>query len=242
MSTPSSPSTADRAAAAYRGDAGRAYHEDKRGVPARALPWVHRLRAAKFRRWVPAGAAVFELGVGAGWNLAALGCARRLGCDATDNPAVLAALAALGIERVETTAAVPDAWADVALCHHTLEHLPEPAGALRELARVLKADGRLVVHVPWDREWRYARFRPDDPNHHLHGWNAQSLGNLLTVTGWRLEEIRVRRYGRDRFAARLAAALPLGEAGFRALRGISVALAPLYEVEAVARPPREPGS
>jgi len=231
---PTSPR--DAAAALYRGASGLAYHEGKRGLPDAARPWIHRLRAEKFQPWVARTDVVFELGVGAGWNLAALACARRVGCDAADAASVRDQLQALGIEFVAATEGLPDAWVDVAICHHTLEHLLEPAAGLRELRRLLKPQGRLVVHVPWEREGRYARFDPGEPNHHLHGWSAQTLGNLATVLGWRIERVGVRRYGYDRFAARLAARLHLGEPGFRLLRGLLLVLRPLREVELVARP------
>lgn len=226
----------ERAAAAYRGEAGQVYHEGKRGLPERAVPWVHRLRAAKFARWVGSRDAVFELGVGAGWNLAALRCGPRVGCDAADAASVREALRSLGIGFEPSLASVTAGWADVVICHHTLEHLPDPIVALGELRRILKPGGRLIVHVPWEREWRYARFNPKEPNHHLHGWNAQSLGNLVQVLGWRVETIGVRRYGYDRFAARWAVRLGLGETGFRALRASLIALRPLREVELVAVP------
>ncbi len=231
------PARSDPAAALYRGDSGRAYHEGKRGLPAVAVPWVHRLRADKFQPWVSTGDVVFELGVGAGWNLAALACARRVGCDAADSAVVREALHGLGIELVGRTGEVPDGLADVVLCHHTLEHLLEPATALRELRRILKVSGRLVAHVPWEREGRYARYAPDEPNHHLHGWNVQTLGNLAAVLGWRIDCVRVRRYGYDRLAAKLAARLRIGEPGFRLVRSLLVGLRPLREVELVAGVP-----
>jgi dolichol-phosphate mannosyltransferase len=40
---------------------------------------------------------------------------------------------------------------DIAISSHTLEHLPDPAAGLRELRRVTKADGYLVINVPNDR-------------------------------------------------------------------------------------------
>lgn len=240
MSDPGQPVSirSDPAAALYRGDPGRAYHEGKRGLPAVAVPWVHRLRADKFQPWVKTEDVVFELGVGAGWNLAALGCSRRVGCDTADSPVVREALRGLGIEFVGRTEEAPDGLADVVLCHHTLEHLLEPAAGLRELRRILKPAGRLVAHVPWERESRYARYAPDEPNHHLHGWNAQTLGNLAAVLGWRIERIGIRRYGYDRLAAKLASRLRIGEGGFRRVRSLLIALRPLHEVELVAGAPR----
>lgn len=237
----SSPPNPDPAAALYRGDSGRAYHDGKRGLAEAALPWVYRLRARKFQPWVKEDATVVELGVGAGWNLAGLKCARRVGCDAADSPGLQERLRTLGIAFVPDLSGIADGSADVVICHHTLEHLLEPASALRALQRILRPGGRLVLHVPWERERRYARFNPAEPNHHLHGWNAQTLGNLATVLGWRIEHLTVRRYGYDRFAASLALKLRLGEPGFHVLRAALIALAPLREVELVAAAPGNPG-
>lgn len=44
-----------------------------------------------------------------------------------------------------------DGWADVSVSTHTLEHLPDPARGLRELTRITRLDGRLVINVPNDR-------------------------------------------------------------------------------------------
>ena len=79
------PDSPDQAAARhYQGEAGRAYHEGKRGLPAEAFPWVARLRAEKFAAHVRPSDTVVEFGVGAGWNLAELKCARRIGFDVSD--------------------------------------------------------------------------------------------------------------------------------------------------------------
>lgn len=234
MAVPPSTSPPDAAAAFYTGGRGRAYHEGKRGLNPTALAWVHAARAEKFQPWIRATDTVLELGVGAGWNLAHLTCARRIGVDAADFLAE--PLRTLGIEFAADTRGVPDATADVALCHHALEHFAEPTQALRELRRVLKSSGRLVLHVPWEVERKFAVYRPDDPNHHLYHWNAQNLGNLVTVLGWQIESIRVRHYGYDRAAARLAERLHVGAAGFRALRALMIRLRPCREVELVARP------
>jgi SAM-dependent methyltransferase len=216
----------------YEGDAGRDYHDGKRALAPAALKWVMRLRAEKFQPHVRPVDTIVELGVGAGWNLGRLQCARRIGCDAAEFLAER--LVPLGIEFIQILASLNEATADVALCHHTLEHLLDPADALRELARVLKPGGKLLLHVPWDRERRFTRFQPNEPNHHLFTWNAQCIGNLLLALNWRIESIRTQRYGYDRFAANVASRFRLGESGFRACRCAMIALRPWHEVEVVA--------
>lgn len=232
---PSSPPIPEDATALYQGAAGEAYHDGKRALTPAALEWVYQLRAEKFQPWIHPTDTVLEYGVGSGWNLARLRCARKLGCDAADFLAPR--VAALGIEFSPNTTSLPSDSVDVVLCHQTLEHLLEPVAALREMARVLKPNGRLVLHVPWEIERRYARFNPAEPNHHLYHWNAQNLGNLLSVLRWRIEHLRVRNYGYDRFAANTAARLRLGKTGFRFLRRLLVTLRPLREVELIARRP-----
>ena len=230
-------STPDPAARFYQGDSGEQYHQGKRALAPPALDWVMNLRARKFQSHVRPEDIVFELGVGAGWNLARLKCARRIGCDTADF--LRARLTALGIEFLPDLNQAPDKTADVAICHQTLEHLLRPTEALTSLARILKPGGLLLLHVPWERERRYAHFHSHDPNHHLFNWNAQNLGNLVTVMGYRIESLTVQRYGYDRFAANLAARLRIGEHGFRMLRAILVALRPFLEVALLAR--KEPG-
>ena len=44
---------------------------------------------------------------------------------------------------------VPDASFDVVLCTEVLEHLPDPLAALRELSRLLKPGGQLIITAPF---------------------------------------------------------------------------------------------
>src|SRR5215213_2144257 len=68
----------------YRGEAGQRYQQQKRAVPDAAVPWVARLRAEKFSGFMKSTDTVVEFGVGLGWNLAELQCARRIGTDLQD--------------------------------------------------------------------------------------------------------------------------------------------------------------
>jgi SAM-dependent methyltransferase len=216
----------------YCGEAGRRYSEVKRGIPEQAVSWVARLRARKFSDLIDAGDVVFEYGVGTGWNLAALQCRRKIGFDVADG--VEATVQALGIEFVADTKLMPEAVADVVLCHHSLEHVLRPPEALTEMRRLLKPQGRLLLYVPLEREARYEHFRRDEPNHHLYSWNVQTLGNLVQETGFKVTEAGVGEFGYSRFAAVWAAKLHLGERGFRFVRGLLQAVKPAFEVRLVA--------
>lgn len=227
------PDSSDNSAARhYQGEAGRVYHEGKRGIPPEALPWVARLRAEKFSPHVRPTDTVIEFGVGTGWNLAELKCARRIGFDVTDF--LEPALRELGVEFVRESAALADAGADVVICHHMLEHALNPAASLAEIRRVLKPGGKLLLCVPFEKERRYRQHDPAEPNHHLFSWNAQTLGNLVTECGLKLESAAVGQFGYDRAASVLACKFKLGEGGFRLLRSCAHLVFPASEVRVVA--------
>lgn len=230
---PSEPSKqpADR----YRADAGRRYHEVKRGVPAGVFPWITRLRADKFQPFVRRDDVVVEFGVGAGWNLRSLQCLRRIGVDVAEF--LGAELVQAGIEFYGSLEAVPDRVADVVICHHALEHVIDPAATLRTLSRVLKPAGTLLLHVPYEIERRYRRFDPAEPNHHLFSWNAQTLAALVTECGWRVESVGVGEFGYDRWASAQALRFKLGEGGFRFIRRLAHLIRPAREVRLVAKLP-----
>jgi len=148
---------------------------------------------------------------------------------------LLASAHAQGIEAHSDTATLASSLADVVLCHHTLEHVLQPASFLGEMARLLKPEGTLLLVVPFEKEKRYWRDCPAEPNHHLYSWNAQSLGNLVRACGFTVVGIRIGKYGYDRFAASLAARTHLGEMGFRLLRAAMVFLKPFREIVLLAR-------
>ncbi|MEW8508100.1 MAG: methyltransferase domain-containing protein [Candidatus Thiodiazotropha sp.] len=227
-------STEDRIKQRYQGEQGREYHGKKREIPDAAFPWVAQLRHEKIAPQVRSSDVVMEYGVGFGWNIARLDCRQRLGFDLAQHLAPL--LSSQGIEFVPDTSVLADHSVDVMVCHHVLEHVPSPVEVLAELRRLLKQHGKLLLFVPYEKESRYRRYDPQEPNHHLYAWNVQTLGNLVSDCGFEIVEGGIRRFGYDRFAATWAQRLGLGESGFRLIRGLVHSVKPAQEVCIVALP------
>jgi len=216
----------------YVGEAGRAYHARRFAIPDAAYDWVARSRARKIAPQVSAASTVVEFGVGHGWNLAALDCRARIGFDVGAHVAPI--VREHGIAFVERPEELHDGSADVLICHHVLEHVPDPAETLAELRRILSPAGRLLLFVPYETERRFRRYTDDEPDHHLFSWTPQSLGNLVHDCGFSVHSAGLGDFGYDRIAAAWACRLHLGERGFQLLRRLALAVRPVREVRIVA--------
>ncbi|HKX10106.1 MAG TPA: class I SAM-dependent methyltransferase [Stellaceae bacterium] len=235
VNQPSNPSRAAREH--YVGEAGRSYHERRFAIPDAAYDWVARSRSRKIAPQVSAANMVVEFGVGHGWNLAALECHARIGFDVGAHVAPI--VRDHGIAFVERAEELRSGSADVLICHHVLEHVPEPAETLAELRRILSPAGRLLLFVPYETERRFRRYTTDEPDHHLFSWTPQSLGNLVHDCGFAVTSAGLGEFGYDRIAAVWAYRLRLGELGFRLLRRLALTARPAREVRVVATK-REP--
>lgn len=105
--------------------------------------------------------------------------------------------------RVETCASITelplrDGCVDLAICYHVLEHVPDDAAAMAELARVLSPAGLALIQVPIaegvptdedpdaDRETRIRRFGQHD-HVRLYG---DDFSDRLRAAGLRVVQIR----------------------------------------------------
>jgi len=120
-----------------------------------------------------------------------------------------------------------------------IEHVFRPDEILKTAWRVLRPEGQLLLFVPWEKERRYRRFAREEPHHHLFSWNAQTLGNLTTAAGFRVDSAGVARFGQERFAAVWAVKLGLGRPGFRFLQRVANWYKRGMEVRVAARKPVE---
>lgn len=84
----------------------------------------------------------------------------------------------------------PDAGADACLFVEVIEHLSRPEVALRELARVLRPGGRLVLVFPNDRTFFLARLamgmwkEAGYDSGHLRQWTPRAIHGALASAGF----------------------------------------------------------
>lgn len=82
-----------------------------------------------------------------------------------------------------TSIPVPDASFDVVLCTEVLEHIPNPAEAIKEFARVLKSDGTLLLTAPFCSLTHFA------PYHFSAGFNRYWYEEHLPANKIHIQEI-----------------------------------------------------
>ncbi|MEU6477505.1 methyltransferase domain-containing protein [Streptomyces sp. NPDC047017] len=153
-----------------------------------------RYTAATERMGLRPGLRVLDVGCGTGRVLPALRAQVGddgvvLGADLT--PAMLAAAVREGRERDgqllladACRLPLPDGAMDAVFSAGLVNHVPDPAAALREWARVTVPDGVLLLFHPSGRAERAARHgRPLDPDDPLA---EEHLRPALRAAGWRL--------------------------------------------------------
>jgi 2-polyprenyl-3-methyl-5-hydroxy-6-metoxy-1,4-benzoquinol methylase len=164
--------------------------------------WPVRLALAPLRpilRSLPAraGARILDVGCGKGHFLEA---ARRLGMHCSG---VEPGLAGQTSERLPglslfagtlEQAAYPDDHFDLITVNHVLEHVPSPARTLRELRRILKPGGTLLLATPQSRNLPFALLRRDwvqlDVPRHLFTFSTALLVRYCEQARLRVTRVR----------------------------------------------------
>jgi SAM-dependent methyltransferase len=155
-----------------------------------------------------------DVGCGAGQLLVILAAEGQpvVGCDISFLQAV-SARTRVGTERAIVLQAdggrLPfgDAVVATATALGLLEYLPTPAEGIRELARVVRPGGHLVVSMP--NPWRLAylldpigavlgRFGRTRPGYRRHYLSSRALQKQLSAAGFRVEAVQ--GHGLGRFA------------------------------------------
>jgi len=91
------------------------------------------------------------------------------------------------------SAALPTASVDVALLSHVLEHLASPSATLRELRRVLRPGGTLVLWLPNAASLAATvlreRWMGYDAPRHLYAFSIETLSSTLDRAGFAVTEV-----------------------------------------------------
>lgn len=140
---------------------------------------------------------LLDVGCGDGAFLAAI---RRRGWEgwgvetARDGAALAKAREGLKIfEKPLEACGLPAAHFDAVTLWHSIEHMENPAAALREARRVLKDGGTLFLAFPNGASWEFACFGARwfhlDMPRHLHLFSPEGMARLLTSLGFRVEAV-----------------------------------------------------
>jgi SAM-dependent methyltransferase len=73
---------------------------------------------------------------------------------------------------------LPDAMFDAVLCTEVLEHVMDPASVIREIGRILKPGGRLILSAPLGSGLH------QDPDHYYGGFTPYWYQRVLTSAGF----------------------------------------------------------
>jgi SAM-dependent methyltransferase len=164
----------------------------------RYLKWQSRfgsingiIESRKFGQLDLLNSTVLDFGAGTGFLLDALSAKRKIAVEI--NPHASETMSGRSIECYSSLDAVESGLVDVAISNHCLEHVPYPIQALREIYRVLKPGGILILCVPID-DWRVQKhYKLNDINHHLNTWTPLLLGHSLSEAGFKvvIEDIKI---------------------------------------------------
>jgi SAM-dependent methyltransferase len=98
----------------------------------------------------------------------------------------------LGVDCISDlvgNAGIPDESYDVVIMNHVIEHLDNPLGTLREINRVLKPSGRLVLETPRYDTLMFRllgrRERSINCIGHIYFFTTRTLKNLYEAAGFR---------------------------------------------------------
>lgn len=141
-------------------------------------------------RWVAAWAArtsprskVLDVGAGTGRYRLIFAHCDYYAHDFGQTPTLVDQYTKLDYQSDVIDIPVPDESFDAILCTEVLEHVPEPIKAVREMARILKRGGRLLLTAP------LGSFLHQEPYHFYGGYTPHWYRKFMTEAGFEIESI-----------------------------------------------------
>ena len=132
---------------------------------------------------LPAGSRVLDVGAGSAQYRDFFKHCDYLTQDFGREPATIGRYAALDYESDITAIPVPDASFDAILCTEVLEHVPEPVAAIREMARILRPGGVLLLSAPLGSHLH------QEPYHFYGGYTPHWYSRVLESSGFDIDRI-----------------------------------------------------
>lgn len=132
---------------------------------------------------VPRGAVVLDVGAGPGKYRPLFAHCDYRAHDFAQEPGTIGRYTRLDYESDVTAIPVPDGSVDVILCTEVLEHVSEPILAVKEMARILKVGGILLLTAP------LGSFLHQEPFHFYGGYTPHWYHKFLTEAGFSVRSI-----------------------------------------------------
>lgn len=139
----------------------------------------------KFEKFIKKESCLVDFGSGGGYLLSNFECKEKIGVEI--NQIARDRANELGVSTVFSPKDIEDSWADVIISNHALEHVSCPLSELQELYKKLKKGGKIIFVTPYEKKNRY---KAKDVNFHLYTWSEMNLGNLFTLAGFEIIEVK----------------------------------------------------
>ncbi|HTF56883.1 MAG TPA: class I SAM-dependent methyltransferase [Planctomycetota bacterium] len=132
---------------------------------------------------IPEGRRILDVGAGPGRYRHLFAHGEYRAHDFGREPGTIGQYTKLDYESDITAIPVPDGSFDAILCTEVLEHVPDPVRALREMARILRPGGRVILTAP------LGSFLHQEPFHFYGGYTPHWYRKFLPECGF--QEIQV---------------------------------------------------
>jgi SAM-dependent methyltransferase len=176
--------------AAVDAPAAAAKDEASSGGLRAAVTRAYRYNRANRDAWVaaqaartPAGARVLDVGAGVGPYRPLFAHCEYRAHDFAAVPETMGRYTPLDYVSDIVSIPVPDGSFDVVLCTEVLEHVPEPIAAVRELARIVRPGGRLLLSAP------LGSILHQEPYHFYGGYTPHWYRRFLPEAGLEVEAV-----------------------------------------------------
>lgn len=138
---------------------------------------------------LPPGIEILDAGCGSGRNMVDLSRLGSVtGIELSEASVEVARSRGVGhvVQGSVTELPFDDDSFDLAVCLDVIEHLDDDAAALRELRRVIRSGGTLLVTVP-AYQWLWSEH--DVVNHHRRRYTRRTLADAVHRAGWDIESM-----------------------------------------------------